>query len=138
MPNGIDLILADHRNVEALFAAFAETGDASTIGLVIDALKAHDDAEQAALYPLAGMVLGDPEMIERAAIAHSKVKKQIDVITTLEGQPLVDAFAALQKIVAAHVADEERTMLPALSERASAQQLEGLGARILQAKQRVG
>ncbi|MCU1398700.1 MAG: hypothetical protein JWN62_1809 [Acidimicrobiales bacterium] len=138
MPNGIDLILADHRKVEALFAAFAETADAGTIGLVIDALTAHDEAEQAALYPLAGAVLADPKMIERAGVAHSQVKKQIDVIKALEGQPLIDAFTVLHTIVASHVADEERTLLPALAEKASPQQLEGLGARILQAKQRVG
>ena len=138
MPNGIDLILADHRTVESLFATFAGTGDAGAIGMVIDALQAHDDAEQAALYPLVGVVLGDRKVIERAAVAHSMVKKQIDVIKALEGQPLVDAFAALQKIVAAHVADEEKAILPALAERATEQQLQGLGARILQAKQRVG
>ena len=55
MPNGIELILADHRRVEALFASFAETGEAAIIGQVVDALAAHDDAEHAALYPLAGM-----------------------------------------------------------------------------------
>lgn len=138
MPNGIDLILADHREVEALFASFDETGDAIVIGLVIDALKAHDAAEHAALYPLIGVVVGDADMIERASIAHSMVKKQIDLLTTLEGPPLIDAFRALQTLVSEHVADEEQNLLPALSERASVQQLEGLGARILQAKQRVG
>lgn len=138
MPNGIDLILADHRNVEALFAAFDATGDASVIGLVIDALKAHDDAELAALYPLIGVVLGDADMIERASVAHSRVKQQIDVLTTLEGPPLIDAFRTLQTLIADHATDEEQNMLPALSQRASVQQLEGLGARILQAKQRVG
>ncbi len=138
MPNGIDLILRDHRSVESLFASFDETGDANVIGLVIQALKAHDDAEQSALYPLVGVLLDDPDMIERASIAHSKVKKQIDLLTTVEGPPLADAFRALQALVADHVADEEQTMLPALAERASVQQLEGLGARILHAKQRVG
>ena len=138
MPNGIDLILTDHRNVEAMFATFDATGDASVIGSVIDALKAHDDAEHAALYPLLGTLLGDVDMIERAAAAHSLVKKQIDLLTTLEGPPLVDAFAGLRALVAEHVADEETAMLPALANAATPQQLEGLGARILQAKQRVG
>lgn len=138
MPNGIDLILADHRNVEALFASFEESGDASLIGLVLDALAAHDDAEHGALYPLLGAVVGDADMIERASLAHSSVKRQIDLIKTLEGPPLVDAFTVLQTLVARHVADEEEHMLPALQEAASAQQLEGLGARILQVKSRVG
>jgi hypothetical protein len=37
-----------------------------------------------------------------------------------------------------HVADEEQNILPALAEHATPQQLEGLGARIMQAKQRGG
>jgi hemerythrin superfamily protein len=138
MPNGIDLILEDHRTVDSLFAQFEATLDGSVIGVVIDKLHAHDDAEQAALYPLAGNVLGDVDLIERSAAAHSMVKKQIDVLMQLEGSPLVDAFRALRAIVEEHVADEEANLLPQLAERATPQQLDGLGARILQAKQRVG
>jgi hemerythrin superfamily protein len=138
MPNGIDLILADHERVAALFAQYAEAPSADIIGQVIDALKAHDDAEQAALYPLLGHLLGDEEMITRAAAAHSAVKKQIDMLVTLEGAGLTEAFATLQRLVEAHVADEEEHMLPALAEAATAEQLDGLGARMLQVKQRVG
>lgn len=138
MPSGIDLILADHRRVEALFASFAESGDGTLIGQVVDALNAHDDAEQAALYPLAGHVLGDATLIERSAQAHSAVKKQIDHMKTQEGAPLVEAFESLRLLVQQHVEDEEKNLLPALSGQATPQQLDGLGARILQAKQRGG
>jgi hemerythrin superfamily protein len=138
MPNGIDLILADHRRVEALFASFAETGDAGIIGQVVDALAAHDDAEHAALYPLAGHVLGDAAAIERWAQAHSAVKQQIDHLKTQEGTPLVEAFDTLRGLVQKHVADEEKNLLPALADKATEQQIDGLGARILQAKQRGG
>ena len=138
MTNGIDLILLDHREVDELFARFDETGDGSVIGVVIDKLTAHDDAEHAALYPLLGAVLGDEDMISRAARAHSEVKKQIDTIKSLEGPPLTDAFSVLRTLVQTHVADEEGVMLPALAANATAAQLDGLGARILQTKQRVG
>ena len=138
MPNGIDLILEDHATVNELFTKFDETGDATLIGQVIDSLKTHDDAEQAALYPFTGNLLGDADMIERSAQAHSAVKKQIDLIATLEGGPLVDAFAELRRLVDTHVADEQDNILPALAEVASPQQLDELGARILQAKQRGG
>ena len=138
MPNGIDLILADHRRVEGLFSTFAETGDGTIIGQVVDALSAHDDAEHAALYPLAGHLLGDAAQIERWAQAHSAVKKQVDRLKTQEGAPLVHEFEALRLLVQAHVEDEEKKLLPALAEKATPQQLDGLGARILQAKQRGG
>ncbi len=138
MPNGIDLLLADHQRVNALFEQFDQTGDGAVIGLVMDALTAHDDAEQSALYPLVGHVLGDAVLVERSAEAHSAVKRQMDRIRQLEGPPLVEAFAVLRRLVTEHVRDEERNILPALAEQATPGQLDGLGARIEQTKQRVG
>ena len=138
MPNGIDLILADHQRVNDLFQLFAATREGAIIGQVIDALSAHDDAEHAALYPLAAEVLADAKLIARAELAHSAVKKQIEHVKNLEGAPLADAFEVLRQLVQDHVADEERNLLPALAQKATPQQLEQLGARILQAKQRVG
>jgi hemerythrin superfamily protein len=138
MPNGIDLILADHQVVDELFARYDETSDATIIGQVIDALNAHDDAEHAALYPLVGAVIGDVDMVERSAWAHSAVKSQIDLMMSLEGDALTEAFATLRELVEEHVADEQDNLLPALADAASPQQLDGLGARILQAKQRGG
>ena len=138
MPNGIDLILADHRTVDDLFAEFDSSGDATVIGQVIDALKAHDDAEQAALYPLATELLADATLLERSGLAHSAVKQQIDHLKAQEGQPLIEAFAGLRALVNEHVADEEKHLLPAVRQAASEQQLDELGARVLQAKQRGG
>jgi hemerythrin superfamily protein len=138
MPNGIDLILADHEHVNELFARFDETGDGTLIGQIVDALSAHDQAEHGALYPFAGSMLGDAASLERYAQAHSLVKKTIEKLLGLEGQPLIDAVAALQAAVSEHVADEEAELLPALTKSATASQLDGLGARIEQIKQRVG
>ena len=138
MPDGIDLILEDHRTVDALFDAFDSTGDATVIGQTIDALKAHDDAEQGALYPFVAACLDDPALLERSGLAHSAVKKQIEQLKGEEGPSLVEAFGGLRRLVKDHVADEEKNLLPALREAATKQQLDELGARILQAKQRGG
>jgi len=138
MPSGIDLILADHQMVNGLFEEFDTKQDGTTVGLIIAALKAHDEAEQAALYPLASAILGDAKLIERSEAAHSMLKKQFDVIATLEGAPLVAAVGVLRQLVTQHVEDEERNLLPALGEQATPQQLEALGTRLLQAKQRGG
>jgi len=135
---GIDLILADHERVNELFVQFSDTGDASYVGQILDALTAHDDAEQAALYPLAGEVLGNIALLTSAAMAHSMVKLQIDQIRSLEGAPLVAAVHQLQTMVNEHVAEEENKLLPALAAKATPAQLEGLAARIEQVKQRVG
>jgi hemerythrin superfamily protein len=138
MPNGIDLILEDHRVVDALFLELSETGDATIIGQIVGHLIAHDDAEHAALYPLVGEVLGDAAAIEQAALAHSLVKKQIDVVRSLEGDALSAAVQVLEELVGEHVAAEEENLLPRLAEAATPQQLEWLAAHIEQTKQRVG
>ena len=138
MPDGIDLILADHERVNALFALFESTQDGAIIAQVMDALTAHDDAEQAALYPLAANVLGDTALMARWLGAHSRVKLQMDLIRHLEGPPLVAAFRTLEELIARHVQDEEQNLLPALRERATPGQLDGLAAHIEQAKQRGG
>lgn len=138
MPDGIDLILADHRFVADAFDAFEASLDATLVGQIIDQLMAHDDAEQAALYPLAALLLDDAGLLDASMAAHVAVKRQIDHLRAQEGQPLVDAVAALRALVEGHVADEEQELLPALRAAATDRQLDELGGRILQAKQRVG
>jgi hemerythrin superfamily protein len=138
MTTGIDLVIADHERVKDLFASFEDTGDASYVGQILDALVAHDDAEQAALYPLAGHVLGDVSLITRFAAAHSLIKQQMDLVRSLEGPPLVAAVKQLKQLVTSHATEEETKLLPTLAEKATAAQLEGLAARIEQVKQRVG
>ena len=138
MPNGIDLILADHQVVTSLFEAFESTGEAVYIGQIIDQLAAHDDAEQQALYPLAAIVLEDADLLDRSLDAHRALKVQIDHLLAQEGEPFVEEASVLRALVDDHVAVEEKRLLPALREAATDRQLDELGGRILQAKQRVG
>ena len=138
MPNGIDLILADHRAVEDLFTQFDQSGQAALAAQAIDMLKAHDDAERAALYPFAAELLGDTTSVDEMLAEHHSVREQIVIVSALEGDALVAGFAQLRSIVDHHVAEEEQGLLPALDKAASPQQLQALGARFLQAKQRGG
>jgi hypothetical protein len=55
-----------------------------------------------------------------------------------EGAALVAAMGQLHVAVANHVGDEETHLLPALQKKATTTQLDALGARIEQNKQRVG
>ena len=138
VPNGIDLILTDHEMVDALFAEFDDTRDATVVGQIIGQLSLHDEAEHAALYPFAMTKLSNTALFERSEAAHSAVKRQIDHLVGLEGDALVAAVAALRKLVDTHVKDEEKNLLPKLAEASTAAELDSLGARILQAKQRGG
>jgi hemerythrin superfamily protein len=137
VPNGIDLIIADHRKVDELFAELEATGSAGCAGLVMEALTQHDEAEQHALYPLIGQLLGH-EMVDEALLAHSRVKMLMEAARASEGPQLALVMDELRTAVQAHVADEESRLLPALAESATPVQLDELGARIMQVKQRVG
>lgn len=138
MPNGIDLLLEDHRYVDGLFADFESTLDPTIVGQICDALTAHDDAEHAALYPMTGELLGDEAMVTAMSAAHSDVKKQMEHLRALEGAPLLAGVRELRDLVKAHVADEERKLFPKLTKVATEEQLDLLGSRILACKQRVG
>jgi hemerythrin superfamily protein len=138
MPNGIDLILADHERVDTLFTQFNTTGDGVWVGQILDALTAHDSAEHAALYPFAEVVLKNPALIKRVNLAHSQVNALMEHVRGQEGTALIEAMGQLQIAVTNHVGDEETHLLPALLKKSTSAQLEALGARIEQNKQRVG
>lgn len=87
---------------------------------------------------MCSQLLGDVQMVAECAAAHSQVKAQIDVVMGLEGPPLIGAIEQLQAMVKAHVDEKERVLFPELARVATPDQLDELGARILQAKQRVG
>ena len=137
MTTGIDLIEADHRRVEALFAQYERDRQALIAGQIFAELTAHDDAESGALYPLVAQLLGE-EMADDALLAHATVKMLIERARSLEGGGLDEAMQLLHEQVTAHVADEEQSLLPQLREAADDAQLAGLAARIEQIKQRVG
>jgi hemerythrin superfamily protein len=138
MPNGVDLILADHERVDTLFTQFNKTGDGIWVGQILDALTAHDGAEHAALYPFADAVLDDPDLLERLNAAHTQVNALMEHVRGQEGTALIEAIGQLQVAVTNHVGDEETHLLPALQRKVTPAQLEMLGARIEQNKQRVG
>lgn len=142
MPDGIVLLEADHRLVEALFATVVDERDPVTAGIAIgrvaDLLHTHDDVEHSALYPLATALGLDRDLIARSFAAHAAVQDQLQLITSLEGPALLSAADALQVLVARHVADEEQHLFPALRDAAPPGVLDDLGARILRTRQRVG
>jgi len=138
MTNGIDLVLLEHRRVEELFAAFRDAPNGPAAGSIFDALAAHDDGEQAALYPLLQVLVPAPDVLARSLAAHSLVKRLIEHARAQEGPPLVAAMADLEQAVTSHVRDEEQNLLPALQAAATEQQLQGLAARWQQVQQRVG
>jgi len=137
VPNGIDLIIADHRMVDELFAELDAKASATCAARIMDLLTAHDEAEEHALYPMAALQLG-PDAVDEAILAHSRMKMLLEQARASERPQLVLALEEPRAAVKAHVADEEARLLPALAAATTPVQLDELGARIEQVKLRVG
>ena len=84
-------------------------------------LTAHDEAEHSALCRCSESCSAARLAIEKAAAAHSAVKKQIDRLKFLEGATLTGAVEGLRALVGTHVADEEKRLLPRLAKAATPQ-----------------
>lgn len=145
MPNNlIDVIMADHREVEAVFAEL-ESGEGSPqhrrdlADHVIAELVRHSVAEEQYMYPAARTALPDGDSIADHEIEeHAEAER---VMKSLDGlDPEDDRFDELiGKLVSDirhHVEEEETDLLPRLGAACSEEQLEDLGERVLQAKER--
>ena len=118
MPNGIDLILADHELVASLFDAFESTGDAGLSARSSTSSPPTTTPSSGALYPLAAIVLDDADAARplarsptRPSSARSTTSRPRRARRSSRPSPCSAA------LVEEHVADEEKHLLPALRER---------------------
>ena len=114
MPNGIDLVLADHRKVEALFEQFEKaSGDGRKEKLarqICTELKVHSMIEEEIFYPaLRGKI--DDDDLDEAYVEHDGAKVLINEIEA--GGPDEEFYDAkvkvLQEQIEHHVEEEEKS-----------------------------
>lgn len=130
-------LIADHRAVEALFAAFRPVGEAdeearfALVKRACEQLTVHTMIEEELLYPAAREAL--PELglkLDEALVEHYLVKSLVHRYTTLTpSQPGYDGtFRVLMELVRHHVEEEEEELFPQL--RKSGLDAAALGRRI--------
>lgn len=137
----IDVIVADHRAAEAVFA---EIEGASDPGLrrelvehVITELVRHSVAEEQYLYPTARKVLPDGDEIADHEIAeHTEAE---EVMKSIENTDATDPefsrlVGELIGDIRHHLQDEEQDLLPKLRAACSAEELVELGRKFEQSK----
>ncbi|ABF92946.1 cation-binding protein, hemerythrin HHE family [Myxococcus xanthus DK 1622] len=113
----IDLLIQQHREVDALFLAFRNASDdTSRRDLCIqlaEALMLHSTIEARWGSPKASRVVGD-EKIEHAEQEHQEMTKLLgDIVRMRDDMNAVKAkVGALEKVVKRHIADEEKNILP--------------------------
>jgi hemerythrin superfamily protein len=114
MPDVTEMIEQEHRQVEALFQRFRETGDSALVSKVCDELDAHAAAEEEAFYPVVrDDVPSGKKLASEAKDEHGKARQVIGRLRrSSDPDHVVDLMNELERLVQHHVEEEEEEMLP--------------------------
>lgn len=138
--NALDLLKADHREVEKLFAEFDEaegdtTEQAAIASRIGQALSIHAELEEAILYPRIMKPLGDDaDLVCEATVEHGTLHGLIaDMNGKDPSDPMVKAHVVvLKEYVKHHVREEENELFPKVEK--TGLDLEAIGEEILALK----
>jgi hemerythrin superfamily protein len=131
-----ELIRQDHRRVEALLGSVA-TDPARIRGELVRLLSTHSVAEEMVVYP---MLLDHDDAGEaanhHAREQHDRIKHALLAVD--KADPTEAGFLAqvreLERLVAEHVEDEERRLLPMLQAKVGTEELRSMAGRFETAK----
>ena len=144
--DALQLLMAEHREVKAMFQQYQKLADAGGRGdermllasQICVALTLHTQMEEEILYPAAREVLTqDEDIVDEAYVEHAGAKSLIAQIKTMTSdQPLYDAkVKVLGEYVDHHVREEESEFFPKL--RQSTLDLEALGTRMAERRKQL-
>lgn len=119
-PDATNLLAEDHRVVTGWFEWFEQSDDATTRKVlarrICAALRAHMGGEEKWFYPAAQKALGNRGLVQRALEDHGRAKaliKQLEQKRTGATKQR-ELMRALRAEVAAHIAEEELELFPAV------------------------
>jgi hemerythrin superfamily protein len=135
--NVVDLLIADHREVEELLRELVAEESAERrrelVDTVIGQLVRHAVAEETIVYPMVSSHVPDGA----AAVEHDKQEhKQVETIlkemegAEAGGPEFFDLVGRLQAVLDDHIADEEEHQLPQLRAALDEQTLMGMGRAV--------
>ena len=137
-PDALKLLMADHKEVKALFQAYEKLVKSDADGAkkqavaqqICTALTVHATVEEELLYPAAYDVLSEDDLVDEATVEHASAK---ELIAQIEGmEPSDDLYDAKVKVLGEyidhHVKEEEKEMFPKL--RKTELDLKDLGASV--------
>jgi hemerythrin superfamily protein len=136
----IDVLSAEHREVERLFAELEARFGSSAGGVedtareVVTRLVQHSVAEEVHLYPLVRKVLDDGDAIaEREIFEHDEAERTMKSLETLSAKSgdFWITYRILTNLIGQHVGEEEQYLFPRLAAAVSKEERETIGERIL-------
>ena len=138
MPDPIEMLIQDHREVEGLFEKYRSSPSPALIEEICTELTVHTDVEEKVVYPVLGSAVdGGAQMRSHAEDEHGEVTREILKIQKL-GYDSPEVDASMQKImqgVTEHVSEEEGQVFPAMRSQLSEERLMAVGADAMAAKQ---
>lgn len=140
MPDAIEMLTEEHREVEQLFEEYRQSKSAGLVEEICTQLTLHTDVEEQLVYPALSAGVDDGEGLRRhAEQEHQEVKDAIVQIERLGyDSPEVDAL--MQKIIAGvteHVEEEETQVFPRMRQDLEEAKLERLGKEAAALKQKL-
>jgi hemerythrin superfamily protein len=144
--DALQLLMADHRVVKAMFHQYQKLGDAGGRGeermllasQICVALTLHAQVEEEILYPAArGVLTRDEDIVDEAYVEHAGAKSLIAQVKTMTSdQPLFDAkVKVLGELIDHHVKEEETELFPKL--RKTSLDLDAMGEQIAARKKQL-
>ena len=117
MPDVVDVIMNDHREVERLFEVLRDPARrAQNVPVLVTLLTAHSRAEESTVYPVARDEAGASDEVAHSQTEHAEADELLSRLATTD--PESDEFdSVLNELVHAvshHVEEEESTVLPAM------------------------
>ncbi len=133
--HAIDLLLAQHREIENLFSQCKKAAGEDKIErfhAIADLLVLHTSIEERYFYPAAATGGVSEEQVREALEEHLLVKRSL---ADLLAQDAVDAefdakLQVLEELVEHHVKEEEDELFPAVESRLSKTRLQEIGAEL--------
>jgi hemerythrin superfamily protein len=131
MSDVVDLIMADHREVERLFDVLQHEPDkrALTLPTLSALLIAHSRAEEAEVYPVARSEAGETDEVAHSQEEHAEAEQLLERLQGIDPHS-AEFGPALDKLVKAvqhHVDEEETSVLPGIRDRIAAERRAELG-----------
>jgi hemerythrin superfamily protein len=122
-PEAIQMLIADHREVEKLYKQFEKLGEQAEdekegiISHVCASLLAHAQLEEEIFYPAVKDQIKDGELIDEAEVEHQSLKDLIAKLLEgdLDTEKRDATFKVLCEYVMHHVQEEEHELFPQLS-----------------------
>jgi hemerythrin superfamily protein len=138
-----DLLQREHDAVRALFRRYAEVPAAerrAVVRSIRSELSLHSRIEEEVFYPAVRRVraASTRDSVKEALEEHHRVDALLSEIDAMDqdDERFPERFAALKRMVLAHLADEEAGLFAEAQHHLSPDRLERLGARIAALRQR--